>query len=106
MTSRPEIANDAVLVLGEDVALELANAELPGNGTGRRLIVAGQHDDVDARGAQALQGGWRSRLDWVRYGDNATGPAVYRKEKRRPSLAPELVRRGGQPAQVHAEILH
>ena len=54
-TTRPSFAqplDDLALVLRQDFGLDLGDAELARDRFGGRAVVAGQHDDADARVAQ------------------------------------------------------
>ena len=85
-----------VLVLGQDLGLDLVDAEPARHRLGRGPVVAGQHDDPDAVGAQRRP----APAACVALIGSATamrpaGPAVDRDEQRRGALAPELV--GARP---------
>jgi hypothetical protein len=59
------------LVVGEDLGLDMFDAETPGHALGGDSVVAGEHDDLDAFDAQRPQRCWRGLLDGVRDGDDS-----------------------------------
>ena len=53
----PELLDDAVFVLRQDIGLDLFDAKLAGDRLSGRLVVAGQHHDPNAVSPQAVEGG-------------------------------------------------
>jgi hypothetical protein len=49
-------------VVGEHLGFDLLDAEVAGHGSGGEMVVAGEHDHLDALGAQRVQGGWGGSL--------------------------------------------
>ena len=94
-TTRPcafSAPDDLVLVLGQDLGLDIVDAQPAGHRLGGGPVVAGQHDDADAVGPQRLQRLRRARLDRIGDRDDPAGPAVDRQR-----TAPWRPRAGVRP---------
>src|SRR4030095_12458903 len=65
-----------MLVVRRDTSLEVGNAELACDGLGGARVVAGKHDDVDAKLAQFRERLRRGGLHGVGDRENSCGSAV------------------------------
>ena len=101
-----QFTDDAVLVFRQDITLDIVNAKLPGDGFGRGAVVVGQHHNMDAIGAQAVECGARGRFDLVRDRDDASRLAVNANEKNCSTLAPEFIGLSGEVAQFYLLVCH
>ena len=72
---------------------------------GGRAVVAGQHDDADAVGAQRFERGLRRGFDRIGDGDDAGRLAVDADEDRRGAIGAQLLRLGRKWSGIDALLL-
>ena len=100
-TTRPSLAeplDDVALVVGQDLGLDPVDAEAAGDGFGGDPVVAGEHDDLDAVGAQRLERLGGGVLDRVGDGDDAGDLAVDADEDGGGAVGAQPVRLRGERA--------
>ena len=106
MPSALELLDVACLVGGQHLGEDALDAEFARHGLGGSLVVARDHDRLDAHLLEAPKRLPRARFDGVRHGDEPGGLPVDRDEHRR--LA-RLGERGGplfQRKDVHPALVH
>ena len=84
-----ELADDALLAVGQDAGDDLVHARLGADGLRGALVVAGEHDDADAHVAQLANGARAVLLDDVGHGDDAGELAALGKVQRGLALLGE-----------------
>src|SRR5690606_21442742 len=83
--------DDLLLVLGQDLRVNLVNAELPRDRLGGGAVIAGEHDDADAFAVQRLQRLGRRPLYGIGDGEDARDLAIHGGEDRGRAIGAELV---------------
>ena len=81
-------------------------AQLPANGVGGALVVAGEHDHVDPQRAEAAHGLGAGGLYRVRHGDEAHEPAVLCKVEGGLAVFSQAVGHQVFRAQINSALLH
>ena len=85
-TTRPSARSaldDVALVVGQHLGLDPVDAQAAGDGLGGDLVVAGEHDDLDALRSQRLERGGGGLLDGVGDGEHARDAGRRRRRRRR-----------------------
>ena len=102
-TTRPSLAeplDDVALVVGQHLGLDPVDAEAAGDGLGGDPVVAGEHDDLDAVGAQRLERRGGGLLDGVGDGDDPGDLVVDADEDDGGAVGAEPVGLGASAALV------
>jgi hypothetical protein len=93
----------SLLLVGQDVGLDIVDAKASGDGLGGHAVVAGQHDDVDARCSESFQRIGRGDLDRIGDADRAGHAAVHPDEDRGRAFGAQVV--GLRPSRFHRDTL-
>src|SRR4051794_7208954 len=78
--SRLSASMTAPFLIGQDLGLDLRDAEAACNRFGRSAVVAGEHDDTDALRLKCCEGLRGRRLYGIGDGDHAGRPAIHADE--------------------------
>ena len=89
-------------MVGQHLGLDAVDAEAAGDGLGGDPVVAGEHDDLDALGAQRLERLGGGLLDRVGDGDDPGDLLVDADEDDGGAVGAEPVRLGRERAGVDA----
>ena len=77
VAGRAALAHETPLVLRQQSGVELIDAERAGDGAGRALVVAGEHDGGDTAGLELRDRLARRRLELVALSDDGARRAVH-----------------------------
>ena len=101
----PKLVDDGAFLVGQHLGLDLADAETARDGLRGRAVVAGEHDDADAVGAQGFERGLRRCLHRIGDGDDGGRLAVDADKDRGGPVSAQLVGFRGERARVDPQLL-